>query len=244
MKKLHHIALLSFIGASISGHAQTAQVQIAGSSFPVKFNDTNLSIKAQQRIASDLTTLFLRSSSFDDLKDKEVETGVFQLTEKTMFLWKERESVFLVDQNNQKSIRVDKPLSVKYLKTFKWMDANTNTVQKAHEFVAMLNSPDLPSKPAHMLLNLVHFEPLSDIEENNPPSDIEIQTKFTEDYFPLQHLPVSAQSFYFEKIPELDDVEIPLFLLFSVDKLDPLKTSIRSIGFYKGKWGFGRFPFP
>ena len=244
MQTLHRTALFCCIGMSCLGQAPTAQVQIKGTNYPAVFTGMSLSFTNRQRIASELTAVFSTDHSFDELKGKETEAGVFHLNDRTMFFWDERENVFLVDKNNKKSIRVDKPLAVKYLEIFKWMDANSNTVRKAHEFVETLNSPDLLSKPPQELLSLIHFDPLSGIEENDPPDNAEIQGKFATDYFQLTYFAIRAQNFYFAPVSALDDIEIPLFLLFAVGKSDPLQNSVRSVGFYKGKWGFGNFPFP
>ena len=241
MKKMQYVVMLCL---PFLAQAQTAQVHIAGSDYPVKFTDTNLVATVKQRIATDLTIIFSLSPPFEELKAKETDQGIFRLADETQFFWDESEHIFLVDKDNKKSIRVDKPLSDKYLKAFTWIDANSNTVKKAHEFVAILNSPDLLSKPPQVLLGLCHVEPLSDIEKNNPPSDTEIQAIFAKDFFPLTYLTISAQNFYFKEIPEIGGKEIPLLLIFAVGKSDPMKNSIHFAGFYKGKWGFGRFPAP
>ena len=156
----------------------------------------------------------------------------------------EEEGVVIVDKSNQKSIKIAKPLSDKYLRAFAWMDANSNTVQKAYEFVTLLNSPDLLSKPAQVLLNLEHFAPLSGITEDAPPSEAELRANCAEHIFPYKHLGISALRFYFRPIPEHDDVVIPQVILFVVDKTDPTEIGGVPIGFYKGKWGFGNFSEP
>ena len=222
--------------------AQTAQVQIAGTNYPVTFADTNLSSVVRQRIASDLTVVASFGSFLDVLKEGDTEG--YQLSDRIILFWDKRESVSFVDQNNQKCIQIEKPLSDKYLKIFNWMDTHTNAVQKAHEFVALLNSPDLSSKPMPILLSLMHFDPLSDLKENNPPSDTELRAYFETGFFPCKFLALSAQNFYFKEIEELDDTRIPLLLLFAIHKSDPLKNNLQAIGFYQGKWGFGHFPFP
>ena len=212
------------------GYAQTAQVHIAGSKYLAVFADTSLSVTNQQRIAADLTTAFSLTTSSDKLE--------------SMLLLDELESIVVSNKNNHKIMQVAKPLSDKYLKAFAWMDANTNAVQKAHEFVALMNSPDLMSKPAQVLLNLGHFEPLSLIQENNPPSDTEIRAMIAKDFFPYKYFGISALTFYFKPISAIDDEEIPLIWLFVANNTDPTKIDAVPIGFYKGKWGFGGFPLP
>jgi len=244
MKKLHHITLLCCIGMSSIGQAQTAQVHIAGNNYPVAFGDTNLSMKVRQRIASDLTTALSHVSSFEETKGGEVEDGIFCINRIFIFTLSESEDVLVVDQNNKKSMRVSKVLSDKYLKAFTWVDANSNTVQKAHEFVAMLNSPDLLSKPTQVLLNMGHFEPLSLIQENTPPSDAEIRAMFAKDFYPYKYPKISVLNFYFKEVSEINNAVLPLLFLFAVDKTDPSETGAVPIGFYKGKWGFGSFPTP
>jgi hypothetical protein len=209
------------------GYAQSVQVRIAGSDYVVSFADTGLSVTNQQRIAADLTTAFSLTISSGKIK--------------SMLFTDESESVVIVDENNQKSMQIAKPLSDKYLKAFAWMDANTNAVQKAYKFVALLNSPDLLSKPAQMLLNLGHFDPLSGIKENDPPSDTEIRAVIAQDVFPYKYPGICALRFYFAPIPGNDDAGIPMIFLFVVDKTDPTKIDAVPIGFYKGKWGFGNF---
>ena len=230
MKKLHQTALLCVIGMSGIGYAQTAQVQIAGSSYLAVFADTSLSVTNQQRIAAELTTAFSLTTSPDKLR--------------SMLYGDERDDVVVTNENEQKRMQVAKPLSDKYLKAFGWMDANTNAVQKAHEFVALMNSPDLLSKPAKVLINLGHFEPFSLIEENNPPSDDEIRAEIAKDFFPYKYFGICALRFYFKKMPENDDVKIPVVFLFAADKKDPTQIDGVPIGFYKEKWGFGDFPMP
>ena len=223
--------------------AQTSQVHIAGNNYPVLFTDTNLSVQAQQRMATDLTFLFSFSPSLEELKNKEIETGVFDIRNTLpLFSW-EQNHIFIVATNSTPSVRIGKFVSDKYLKAFAWMDANSNTVQKAREFIATLNSPDLLSKSTQELLNLYHFMPLTGIYENNPPSDTKIRAKIAEGPFLFNYPGFSALNFYFAKVVE-GEAELPLLFLPMVDKTDPLNWIAFPIGFYKEKWGIGNFPDP
>ncbi|MCL1919599.1 MAG: hypothetical protein FWG50_00750 [Kiritimatiellaeota bacterium] len=244
MKRLISVCCVSL---PLLGLAQTAQVHIAGSDYPVVFADMNLTGNVKQRIVAEMTTAFSLGYPFDDLKGQEIETGVFQLNEDTAIFWEEQKAVSLADKGNGKSIQVGKALSDKYLQAFAWMDTHSNTVQKAQAFVATLNSPDLLSKPFPVLLGMLHFDPLSDMEENDPPSDFKIRGMFQKDFHPYKYLGVTVSSFYFKPVPELGGKEIPLLLLFAVDKSGPVPPATvcpLPIGFYKGKWGFGNFPAP
>ena len=242
MRTMSHIVLLCCAYFPFSGQAQT--MHIAGSVYPVEFVDVTLSVTNQQRIAADLTIVFSFAPPFEGLKGKETETGVFQLKDETMLSLKDCESISVADQNNQKSIRVGKPLSDKYLQAFTWMDANSNTVQKAHEFVVSLNNPDLLTQPLQALLDMCHTEPLSLIEEDNPPEDADIRATFAKDFFPYKYPGISALNFYRKEVSGLDGGEIPLVFLFVIDKTDSSIITAFPVGFHKGKWGFGSFPTP
>ena len=230
MKKLNQVALFCLIGMSGTGYAQTAQVYIAGSSYLAVFADASLSVTNQQRIAAELTTAFSLTTSPDKLR--------------SMLYGDERDDVVVTNENEQKRMQVAKPLSDKYLKAFTWMDANSNVVQKAHEFVVLLNSPDLLSKPAKVLINLGHFEPLTLVQEDNPPSDAETRAMIEKDIFPYKYFGICALRFYFKPIPENDNMDIPLVFLFGADKKDLTRIDGVQIGFFEGKWGFGDFPMP
>ena len=240
---MKRIALLCCISLPFLAQAQTSQVYIAGSNYPVTFADTNLSAQVQQRMAVDLTFIFSFASSCEELKDNQIEPDVFQTSNTLpLFSW-EHNHMFIVATNNITSIRIGKVVSDKYLKTFTWMDANSNTVQKAREFIATLNSPDLLSKPTQTLLNLYHFEPLSGLEENNPPSGAETRENLTAVFFPFNYPGFSALHFYFKEVPEVN-MELPLLFLPMVSKSNPSEWIAFPVGFYKGKWGIGGFPNP
>ena len=243
MNKSYCIALLCCASLSFFAQAQTSQVHIAGNDYPVTFTDTNLSAAVQQRMAADLTFVFTFASSFEELKGSEIETGVFRTRNTLPLFMGEDEHIFIIATNANPSVRIDKFLSDKYLTTFAWMDTNSNTVQKAMGFIAILNSPDLPSKPAQVLLNLNHVAPVSNMDENHPPSDAEYRTMITNHFFPFRYPGFSALHFYFRRVSGAD-IEIPLLFLVAVDKSDPSEMDALPIGFYKGKWGFGNFPNP
>jgi len=227
---MKRIVVLCCTSLSLLIQAQTIQVHIAGNDYLAGFVDTSLSTTNKQRIASDLTVAFSLTSLSEDLK--------------SILPSDDHDGVIINDQGNPKSMQITKDLSDKYLKAFTWIDANTNIVQKAHAFVATLNRPDLLSLPLPVLLGLGHTAPFSLVEENNPPSDTEARAFFAKHIFPYKYSGISALSFYFKPVPEIDDKEIPLIYLFGVDKTDSTGIDAIPIGFYKGKWGFGNFPTP
>ena len=142
--------------------AQTAQVQIAGTSYPVIFADTNLSSKVKQRIASDLTILFAPASSFRDARGggaDEVEEDVFRPSSlRTLFPdeAEKRAGIFLVDRDNEKSVRVDKAASSNYVHAFKLVDAHSNAVAKLGAFVTQVNDPGWLTKTAKERRDMFH----------------------------------------------------------------------------------------
>ena len=239
---MKHIALLCCISLPFLAQAQTSQVHIAGSDYPVVFTDTNLSAQIQQRMAADLTFVFAVAPSLEYLKGTEVETGVFQTRNILPVLAGEDDHIFIVATNNTPSVRIDTFVSDRYLKAFAWTDANSNTVQKARAFVATLNSPDLLSKPTQELLNLYHFAPLTEVYENNPPDAIEIRAYLTT-VQAFNYPGFSVLNFYFEEVAAVG-TKLPLLFLPMISKADPSKWMALSFGFYKGKWGFGNFPNP
>jgi len=238
----------------------------------VTFADTNLSFKVRQRIASDLTIVFSPATSFEVAQGgggQGVEAtialpggGTSVITHNGRDYWEGafkpysfacmlpdemREGVFLVDYDNQKSVRMTKAASDKYLQALVWVDAHSNTVKKAHEFVALLNSPDLLSKPIQVLKDLGHSKPLSNADENNPPSDAEIRAVFEKHICSGKYPGISVLNFYVKQVPEIGNAKIPMALLFAINKADPEPPDgidAVPIGFYKGKWGFGNFPSP
>jgi len=244
MKMKYRVALLCCAGISCFGQAQTSQVHIAGNNYPVQFEDTTLSVTNRQRIASDLTTVFSLATSFDELKGEEIKTDIFPLGRDLMFMSREGDNIFIVATNSTTSVKVNKVVSDKYLKAFTWMDANTNIVQKAHEFVTLLNNPDLLLKPSQVLIDLGHTMPLSLIVENDPANETKMRNYLTENVCPYKYPGVSALNFYRKPVSVLDFAEIPLLFLWVIDKSDPTEVTAFPIGFYKGKWGFGNFPDP
>jgi len=227
MNKLHGIALLGLIGVSSVGQAQTAQVQVAGSNYPVIFADTNLSATVRQRIASDLTVVFSPASSFQDLKGRDGGEGIYKPSFwKTWFLTeKTSEGVFIVDQNNEKSVRLNEVASSNYLHAFAFVDARSNTVQKLREFWITVRDTDWDAQPIKAVKALCYMKNAN----GDPISDDEyrgfikwMQEKATPDF--------SVLWFALEKRPEVGNKEVLVhgnLLLF-----------------HNGKWGFGNFPDP
>jgi len=247
MKKLLHIALL----LPLLGQAQTAQVHIAGSDYPVIFAETNLSFKVRQRIASDLKIIFSPASSFEEVKERgmygKVEptvplpgggttvtndingfslwAGVFKPNpQKTLFPKKNGgEGVFLVDYNNVKSVRLNAVASSNYVHAFKLVDAHSNAVKKAHEFMATMKNTDWSTQPLQALKDLHHMTS----EEREEMSDDEY-LGFAETV--QQHLisKITALGFSLETRPEVGDKKVLVYGNVLI--------------FYDGRWGFGRFP--
>jgi hypothetical protein len=237
MKKVHYVALLCL---PLLCHAQTFQVRIAENNYPVEFADTNLSVTNQQRIASDLTTVFSLISSFEDLEIDEVETGVFQLDEELMFTAGEENHILILDNNNTKSIRVKKELSDKYQQTFILADGYSNAVQQASEFVTLLNSTNLLTQSSvQVIRQICHISPQAETED--PPSNevAKIQ-KLATDFLQWRYLGFCVLNFSKEQVEVLGETgEKPVILLFTVGKSDPSKRFAMPIVFHNGKWRFG-----
>jgi len=166
------------------GQAQTSQVHIADATYPVIFADTNLSSLVKQRIAADLTVCFSPATSFDDAMGRggdEVEAaaplpggntaittqngadyweGAYKPYDFAGMLPDEmRKNIFLVDYNNQKSVRVTAAASSNYLNAFTLVDTHSNTVQKLHVFLATLKNTDWSQQPLQAMKDLLHLTP-------------------------------------------------------------------------------------
>jgi hypothetical protein len=224
MKRMPYVALLCF---PFLGQAQTAQVQVAGSNYPVIFADTNLSATVRQRIASDLTVVFSPASSFQDLKDRDGGEGIFKPDLRhAWFLTDEKcEGVFIVDQNNEKSVRLNEVASSNYLHAFAFVDARSNTVKKLREFKATVRNTDWDVQPIKAVKALCYMkDPNGDSISDDDYREFIRWAKGKE-------LPeFSVLWFSFEKRPELDNKEVLVhgnLLLF-----------------HNGKWGFGNLPVP
>jgi len=225
------------------GQAQTVQVCIAKTNYPVEFLDANLSMTNQQRIASDLTLVFSLATSFEEARGNRVAEGVFRPDiDETMFCFSRwGEDFLLVDQNNQRSIRVKKAGSDRYLKSFALIKTHSNAVHKAKEFVTMLNATDLSALSVQELRGLIHAELWPEGEDNN--SDEGIQ-KFFEIVQKYRCLDICALNFFWQKMPEDENAKVLVAGLYMVDKANPPVENPTAwpIEFYKGKWGFGRMP--
>ena len=243
MKRIIRVVSVCCIGMSCFGQAQTSQVHIAGNDYPVNFADTNLSSMVRQRIASDLTLIFSPATSFEESKRREVEEGKFRPhpEQAAFMLSRSSEGIFLIDQNNQQSIQVDKVASDLYLKSFALMKAQSNAVQKAKEFVTMLNATDLSALSAQELRGLIHAELWPKGEDNNSDEGIQIFFTMMQKY---RCLDICALNFFWQRMPEDDSTKVLVAGVYMVDKADPPVESPTAcpIEFYKGKWGFGRMP--
>jgi hypothetical protein len=241
-----HVVALCLLGASTVVQAQTAQVHIAGSDYPVVFTDTNLSSKVRQRIASDLSIVFSAASSFDDAHEGEgtkVVAGVYRLDGLTALIITEKESegIFLVDRDNEKSVRVDKVASSNYVHAFKLVDAHSNAIAKLSGFIAQVNDPGWLTKTAKERRAMFHASPW-------PPDEGEFSDdnilEFFADVITLFKCPgFSALHFVEEKRPEIGDAEVLVLYLSLVDRNPDPEERIPFFAFptlyYKGKWGFG-----
>ena len=150
-----------------------------------------------------------------------------------------RYGFFLVDQNNQKSIRVDGVASSNYLHAFALMDAHSNAVQKAHEFVTWLNNPtnNLTALPLQELKNLHHMTPSNRLSLFND----EAYLGFAEEIEECKVFEVSALCFYVQSRPEVGGEEVPVIALFTAKKSDPSDPLAFPILFHNGRWGFGKY---
>jgi len=243
MKKPHRVVLLYCICLPFFGQAQTAQVCIAKTNYPAEFLDANLSFTNRQRIATDLTLVFSLAPSFENARERrEIENGVFKPNiDISMFGWDEKsEGIFLVEQNNQKSIRIDKVASDLYLKSFALMKTHSNAVQKAHEFVTMLNHTNLLALPIQDLRGLFHPELLSK-EDFSDDEARALVTGLQKHNF----LGISVLNVFLQRVPQVDNAEVLVMGVYMVDKINPSqeKSYGWTFDFYKGKWGFGRVPF-
>ncbi|MCL1919600.1 MAG: hypothetical protein FWG50_00755 [Kiritimatiellaeota bacterium] len=243
MKKLHYV--VAMLCLPFWGQAQTVQVRIAETNYPAIFTDASLSVTNQQRIAADLTLVFSLASSFDRLKGRlGGEEGVFEPNiDVSMFCLSEwNDGILLIDQGNQKSVRVQKTASDLYLRSFALIEAHSNAVRAAHEFVTMLNHTNLLAQSIQVLRNLYHVAPLSDIEEEDFTDD-EVLRRVAERQN-YKYPEISVRNFFLQRIPELDDAEVLVTCLYMIEKADPSLEKIYGIpiDFYKGRWGLGRSP--
>lgn len=236
MKKLHYIAMSLL---PLLGQAQTAQVHIAGTAYPVIFADTNLLFAVHQRIASDLTVCFSPASSFDDAAGTEKEEGVYPPNLfHTMFPCEEMCDGFsLVDYDNQKSVRVSRVASSNYLHAFTLMEAHSNAVQKLQDFIVALKDPNLPAGPLQALKDLHNSTP-EDRAEAFSDSDYR---EFVRGLQANRILGSCALAFTVQPCPELGNAEIPMTVLFTAHRSDPSFAIGLPILFHNGRWGFGKY---
>jgi len=237
MKKL---TLFCFLSLPLLGHTQTAIVQIVGQAYPVEFADTNLSAISRHRIASDLTTVFELTPSFEQLKGREISPGVFQFGDALMFTSGEEKYLSIVATNNSPSIWIKEALSDKYQQAFALVDAHSNTIQKAHEFVTLLNSTNLLSlSPVQVIRQICHITP--DAETNDPPNEeLDAIQRLAANFLQWRYPGFSVLNFSSRQVLDLGEAaEYPVILLFTVDKSTPSKMFAFPMVFYNGKWRFG-----
>ena len=244
MNKSHRIALLCCASLPFLAQAQTAQIHIAGNAYPIEFADTTLSATNKYRIASDLTLIFSLASSFEEARGgggHEIEEGVFEPnTDVAMFCFSEwGEDFLLVDQNNQRSIRVKKTGSDRYLRSFALMKTHSNAVHKAREFVTMLNTTDLSTQPIQEVRGLIHAKLWSEenISDNSLREGIAELQKF-------KCIEISALNLFLQRVSKADNAEVLVLGLYMADKTNPSPENRRAwtFDFYNGKWGLGRTP--
>jgi len=243
MKPLLHVVLF----LPLLALAQTSQVHIAGNSYPVEFGDATLSVTNRQRIATDLTIIFSPATSFEDSKGKEddVTSGQFAPNVfKTMFLSGEKnEGIFVLDQNAYQRVRVEKTASDKYLQSFALMKTHSNAVGKVNAFVAMMNDPNLQTKPIQVLRDMFHYELKKD--GITPVTDADVRAYVAEVIQPFRCRGFSALHFSLEQRPEVNGAEVLVISLCLFGKAPeeegdpPISWPIL---FHNGRWGFGHFP--
>jgi len=150
-----------------------------------------------------------------------------------------REGIFLVDYDNQKSVRVSQVASSNYLHAFTLVDTHSNAVKKAYEFVAFLKSPDLASKPLQVLKGLHNTPPE---EREKEAFDEDIYRGFATELQQSKILGFCVLNFAVRQHPELGNAEVLVNILFTADKTDPSDYVFGlPIVYYKGKWGFGKY---
>ena len=251
MKKKSCAITLCCIGMSCFGQTQTAQVQIAGTNYPVTFADTNLSSVVRQRIASDLTIVFSLAPSFERLgkgkggavtaEDVALGMAGFLTPASSISMFptdEKKEGIFIVEQNNARSVHINQVASSNYLHTFALMKAHSNAVQKAHEFVALVSNPNLLEQPAQVLKKMYHTPPLGPDED--PLSDEDFRG-FLETLQQGEILKLSAINFSLQKRPEANNTKVLVTMLYTFHKPDMLVGF--PILFHDGRWGFGKLPF-
>ena len=213
--------------------------------------DTNLSVTVRQRIASDLTVVFSPAPSFEELgtgkggyvtsEDLELEATGFLTPAPSISMIptnQRREGIFIVNQNGGKRVHINEVASSNYLHAFTLMDANSNAVQKAHEFVAWLNSPtnNLSSLPLKELKKL--HNTLPEVRQIFRDDDYR---SFAAELQQSKAFEISALCFFVQKSPEVGDTEVPAIALFTISKSNPTTPFAFPIFFHNGRWGFGKY---
>ena len=154
-----------------------------------------------------------------------------------MLCREDKENVFLVDYDSQKSVRVTQVASSNYLHAFALMKTHTNAVRKAHGFIAMLNNTDLSQAPIQVLKDL-HNSPPEDRED----FDDDTYRGFTAETQEYKVLAFSALNFKMMQFPELGNAEVPVIILGLVKKSDPTGgVTLMPILFHNGRWGFWKY---
>ena len=193
-------------------------------------------------MAADLTHVFSFITSVEDSKGTEIEPSVFGIRGELTVLSGEKDHIFIVVTNNTTSVRVDKFVSDKYLKTFEWMDANPSMVKKAHQFVKLLNSEKLRTQSHKRIVwQICHVSMRVRLEILCSNNHDEIK-KLVEPFLEWKYLEFSALNFSKEEVQDLEGTEEkPAILLFMVLRSDPSEGFAFPCVFHKGKWGFGGY---
>ena len=208
--------------------------------FPVEFEDIALSGTDRQRIVSDFEMFFSCASSFEKLKGREIQAGVFC---PSILPLEDHDGILILDDRGKKSVQINKVFSDKYLQAIALMDAHSEAIQQVKEFVTLMNSPDLLSQPIQVLQDLCRFEHPPDVNEDYSPSDKEIRATIAE-MQKRKYIGVSALYFDVGTSTRFRNVKVPQIMVFRGDKnqADPLDFGGYLLEFYNGKWRQGWLP--
>jgi len=251
---MSYVTLSLCLGMSYVGHAQTTQVQIAGINYPVIFADTNLSFKIRQRIADDLKIVFSPAPSFEELgvgkggyvtkADIELEMTGFLVPAHSLSTFitdKQSEGIFIVTQNSERSVQLNQVASSNYVHAFTLVDAHSNAVKKAGEFIALMKDPGLLAKPIKELRNLYHATPLTLRTIDGIFTDEMVRGFLQGNVHPHKHPGLSVLHFAKEKRPEIGNAEVlVMYFCVKVELGDEFRLFAFPVLFHKGRWGFGR----
>ena len=222
--------------------AQTApHICVTGKNYSVAFEDAALSEKNRQRISSDVAVFFPFATSFDRLKGDEVRAGVFRPS--MLPLAAERNGMFIFDHDGKKNIQINKVFSDNYLKKFALMDAHSKDIEKVKDFLSLMNTPDLPSKPMPILRDVYRFWRSSDEPDVSTLSDDDVRA-IIEERQQWKYLEVNAMCVGVKEPTRLDDAETLVLFILTTEKTAkaPLDFSLSLLELNNGMWSRGWLP--